>query len=68
MIMSREEIMYATLQKGIYNFLNNNIGVKEDIIELIDQVLDEIEHTLSLCKHCNCMTKTINDKCGKCGL
>lgn len=67
MILSREEIMYASLQKSIYNFLNNNIGVKEDIIELIDQVMDEIEHTLSLCKYCNCMTKTINKKCGKCG-
>lgn len=68
MILSREQIFYASLQKSIYDFLNNNIGVKEDIIELIDEVMDEIEHTLSQCKHCNCITKTINDKCGKCGL
>ena len=22
---------------------------------------------ISLCKNCHCMTKTINNKCGKCG-
>lgn len=29
-------------------------------------VLDEHELSISLCKSCYCMTKTVNDKCGKC--
>ena len=27
----------------------------------------ERELKITLCKNCNCMTKTINNKCGKCG-
>lgn len=25
-----------------------------------------MENKLSLCKNCGCMTKTINNRCGKC--
>lgn len=32
-----------------------------------EQFLKQTEINLSLCKNCYCMTKTIDEKCGKCG-
>lgn len=31
------------------------------------QTINENPDELALCSNCYCMTKTVNDKCGKCG-
>jgi len=42
MIMNKKEMLYASTRIAIYNFLNNDVGTKEDIINIIDIVINEI--------------------------
>lgn len=67
MMITDEHVLHGNLENAIYEYLNNSLGNKEDIISLIDRVVDEIEFTLSLCSRCHSMTKTVNGKCDRCG-
>ena len=66
MMLTPEQILSSSLNSSIYNYINNEIGTKEDIIKMIDEIVD-MGFVLSYCPHCCCMTKTINRKCAKCG-
>ena len=50
-------------KKDVFDELVNN----PTFIKEADDAWKNIDKLPSLCPHCNCMTKTIKDKCGKCG-
>ena len=59
MIQNKQKFDEVYPQKGGYKSLS-----RDETIELAHRV----SSTLKLCPHCNCMTKEIKGKCGKCGM
>jgi len=51
-------------RRGVIKEHHYSNTLKSALIKMIEW--DRENHAISLCSHCNCMTKTIKEKCSKC--
>jgi hypothetical protein len=66
-ILPSEDMMLRELFDFEQELIKKRLTLtSKGVVGFIYNTIEELNNEISLCKKCNCMTKTVNNKCGKC--